>query len=98
MIEGVCGDGSLGDIAIDDISLVQRNCSQVHNGTKLLFRGIKVHAITVFFIPFIIVSSLFCSFQEECGWILSPGVWEREQVRDRSQFMLQGAFRNLYKS
>lgn len=32
MVEGVCGPGSIGDIAIDDVLLVDKHCSKEKNG------------------------------------------------------------------
>ena len=32
MIEGVCGAGVKGDIAVDDISMIAKNCSEIKNG------------------------------------------------------------------
>jgi hypothetical protein len=32
LIESVCGDGAEGDIAIDDIKMFDKNCSQVYDG------------------------------------------------------------------
>lgn len=45
LIEGVCGDGALGDIAVDDISVVHKNCSQVHNGKNLFRQSAGISAI-----------------------------------------------------
>jgi hypothetical protein len=45
LIEGVCGDGALGDIAVDDISVVHKNCSQVHNGKNLFRQCAGISAI-----------------------------------------------------
>ena len=45
MIEAVCGDGAKGDIAVDDISMVARNCSEVNNGNYLRFNSIIINRL-----------------------------------------------------
>ena len=42
MIEAVCGDGIEGDIAVDDISMLARNCSEVTDGNYLIFCNILI--------------------------------------------------------
>ena len=37
MIEGVCGAGVKGDIAVDDISMISKNCSEIKNGNYYKF-------------------------------------------------------------
>ena len=36
MIEAVCGNGANGDIALDDFSMMNKNCSEIKNGTDYL--------------------------------------------------------------
>ena len=37
MIEGVCGAGAKGDIAVDDISMISKNCSEIKSGNYYKF-------------------------------------------------------------
>ena len=48
--------------------------------------------------PINLVTSPFCSFEENCGWKWTPGVWQRKRVVEWNQFMLQGEFHgNTYR-
>ena len=42
MVEAVCGDGMEGDIAVDDISMVARKCSEATNGNYLICYNILI--------------------------------------------------------
>jgi hypothetical protein len=37
LLEAVRGDGAEGDIALDDFSMIEKNCSEVQNGNYLKF-------------------------------------------------------------
>lgn len=36
MIEAVCGNGANGDIALDDFSMMNKNCSEIKSGIDYL--------------------------------------------------------------
>ena len=37
MIEADCGEGAKGDIAVDDFSMIDKNCSEIQNGNYYKF-------------------------------------------------------------
>lgn len=42
LIEGVRGNGAQGDIAVDDITMTDKNCSQVHRGKMIYWKVVTI--------------------------------------------------------